>query len=199
MKIHLSRKEKLQMLTLCFPQNFHNHRMIQPEIRNLLSPLIKSICIFLFLSWLNNGKAQRWRWVLWLKHWTRTLEEGIQFLVLSQDFLCDLVLNLFGPLFPKWEDGYYYTLPHSLHVFYWIMSSSGTGLSIKAFRDTREGIAEGCSAVPSSLHTHSGSSRAVTSHCHRHVGQAQVHGTLKGFKGTCRVLSDCCAHFFSTR
>lgn len=177
------------MLILSFPQNFHNHRTIQPEISNLLSPLIKSICIFLFLSWLNNTRAQRWRWVLWLKHWTKTLEEGIQFLVLSQDFLWAQGHNLSAPLFPMCKDGYYYSLPHSLHLFYWIMSSAGTGLSIKAFRDSTP-------VLLSSLHSHSGSSKAVTSPCHHHVRQAWIQGTQKGFKRTCRASQWLLCPFF---
>lgn len=179
------------MLTLSFPQNFHNHRMIQPEIRNLLSPLIKSICIFLLLSWLNNRKPQRWRHVLWLKHWTKTPEEAIQFLVLPQDFLCDLVLNLLAPLFSMCKDGYYYTL----QLFYWIMSSVRTGLSIKVFRDTTPAIGRELQrgVLLSSPQTHS---KAVTSHCCHHMGQAWVQGTQNGSKRTCRASQGLLCPFF---
>lgn len=61
--------------------------------------------------------------------------EGIQFLLLSRDFLCDLVLNLSTPLFPLWERWVILNSSHSLHLVCWITSSAGTGLSIKAFRD----------------------------------------------------------------
>lgn len=139
MKTHLSRQEKLQMLTLSFPQNFYIHRVIQPEIRNLLSPLIKSICILLFLSWLN--KAQRWRRVLWWKHWMKTPEEGIQFLLLSQNFLHDLVLLLFALLFPMCKAGYFYPLPHSLHfsVGSWAQQGQGSLLKLLGTRSLQQG------------------------------------------------------------
>lgn len=191
MKTHLSRKEKLQMLTLSFPQNFYTDRTIQPEIRNLLSPLIKSICILLFLSWLNNRKAQRWRRVLWWKHWMKTSEEGIQFLLLSQDFLRDLVLLLFALLSPTCKSGYFYTLSHSLRfsVGSWAQQGQGSLLKLLGTRPLQQGgnCRDALLSCPPADPQQQGHDPSLPSPCGTSLGTrntTEVQGNLQGFSVT---------------